>query len=399
MNTPIDTSLHTDILTPEELAKDVLKDLVSTFYQIQGLRIQLGNRLTAHFYRRLGVDAATTLLSQSQGPNKAKIELIDVLKIHWKRITDAFADPATNKKLMEKSTDALPLEPTDVISAKAKEKIWAGLSDETRGVFDSLLEWSLMAKYRDMIISEKRAENDMATALANFPIYTEWLSKIKGIGPTMGGVIISTINIHKADTPASIWAYAGLDVVILDNEGNPDGRGRGRYTGHLVEYAYTAKDGTQKTKKGITFSPFLKTKLVGVLADIMVKHRTPKYRLEYDNYKARITERELILTQEALTSGNVKFKVRTPKHLNRMAMRYMIKRFLVDLYMEWRAMEGLPITEEYGVRKLGLVHHAADGRWAQHMSTLTGPIASDDEDQDDSGDKTPAEEAETPDVF
>ena len=42
-----------------------------------------------------------------------------------------------------------------------------------------------------------------------------------------------------------------------------------------------------------------------------------------------------------------------------MALRYMVKRFLVDLYKEWRSIEGLTIVEEYAVRKLGLVHHTS----------------------------------------
>ena len=42
-----------------------------------------------------------------------------------------------------------------------------------------------------------------------------------------------------------------------------------------------------------------------------------------------------------------------------MAMRYMAKRFLVDLHAKWRALEGLEVTQEYAVRKLGMdtSHH------------------------------------------
>jgi hypothetical protein len=377
--TPKPTPAPTPMLSSEALTKVLLKDLVSTFYQIQTLRIQLGNRLTAHFYRKLGVDRTTTLLSQRQGDNKAKIELIDVMKSDWKRITDAFADVNTNKQLKSKmlvkvATAAVPEEDKNEATRRVKEKIFPILTEEVRGVFDDFLEWNMMAEYRKLILAEDSAKKDMENCLQKFRIWTEWLGNIKGVGPTIGAVIVSTIDIHKADTPASIWAYAGLDVVIINNDTEQDGRGRGRYKEHLVEYDYIAKDGSTKQKVGITFNPQLKTKLVGVLADIMIKQRTPKYREEYDNYKARITEREVVLTQQAAERGDTDFKPRTPAHLHRMALRYMIKRFLVTLYYEWRTIEGLEVTEEYGVRKLGLVHHNADGRWARQSQGLSNPV-------------------------
>jgi hypothetical protein len=42
-----------------------------------------------------------------------------------------------------------------------------------------------------------------------------------------------------------------------------------------------------------------------------------------------------------------------------MAVRYAVKRFLVDLHYKWRALEGLPVSEEYSVAKLGIIHKKA----------------------------------------
>lgn len=41
-----------------------------------------------------------------------------------------------------------------------------------------------------------------------------------------------------------------------------------------------------------------------------------------------------------------------------MAMRYMVKRFLVDLYVAWRTIEGLTVEPEYNEGKLGHKHAA-----------------------------------------
>jgi len=41
-----------------------------------------------------------------------------------------------------------------------------------------------------------------------------------------------------------------------------------------------------------------------------------------------------------------------------MAIRFMVKRFLVDLYFAWRTLDGLPVEPEYQESKLGHKHAA-----------------------------------------
>ncbi len=348
-NTAVANTSTTEHTYAGNLDRDLLIGLINSFYQIQKMRIQNGNRLVAHFYRKLGIDAATKLIEQRQQDRKTSIELIDVLKIDYGRISDALSIP-------------------DVV----RESKFSKLAIETKGVFDDYTEFNWMAEYRRSLISENNYLKQINLCLSRFPIWTEWLCHIKGIGPTMGGVIISCIDIHKADTPASLWAYAGLDVVHLNNNNEVENRGRGRYTEHLVKREYTTRDGKTSTRNSITFSTFLKTKLVGVLADSFIKQRTPEYRFVYDTYKERITQRENIAEESAKQTGE-NFKRRPDVQLHRMAIRYMIKRFLVDLYQKWRTFENLPVVEEYGVRKLGLVHHPIHGAWNQQQSSSSIP--------------------------
>ena len=49
-------------------------------------------------------------------------------------------------------------------------------------------------------------------------------------------------------------------------------------------------------------------------------------------------------------------------HIHNMAVRFMVKRFLVELYAEWRKLEGLFVADEYSVAKLGMEHGKAKGR-------------------------------------
>jgi len=72
----------------------------------------------------------------------------------------------------------------------------------------------------------------------------------------MAGVLISEIDIHKSRYPSSLWRYAGLDVA-------EDGKGRSRHKEHLVPIEYVDKDGNPAVRQGITYNPFLKTKLMG----------------------------------------------------------------------------------------------------------------------------------------
>ncbi len=89
----------------------------------------------------------------------------------------------------------------------------------------------------------------------------------------------------------------------------------------------------------------MKTKLIGVLGSSFVK-TNGKYREIYDNYKHRISHMPT-------------HAEKTKAHLNNMAIRYTVKRFLVDLYTAWRTLEGLPVADEYSKGKLGINHKVA----------------------------------------
>jgi hypothetical protein len=48
-------------------------------------------------------------------------------------------------------------------------------------------------------------------------------------------------------------------------------KGRSRIKEHLVDQTYIDAEGNEQTKKGISFNPFMKTKLIGVLGSSFVK--------------------------------------------------------------------------------------------------------------------------------
>jgi len=279
-----------------------LKTIVRGAYDIQKLRIQMGNRIVGNFKAKLGQEP-----SESEDTLDAEGKMIlNNLRVHYKKITDG-------------------------VAIFPKQSSFKG--DE---VISNYTELSLISQYFDLEKSEKTHFTRLGNILKEYPVYSEFLNDVKGVGPAMAGVIISEIDITKAKYPSSLWAYAGLDVAN-------NGAGRSRKAEHLREYEYVDKEGETKLKKGITFNPFLKTKLVGVLGSSFLRAGDNKYSQIYRGYKSRL-------------ENHPEHKDKTKGHRHNMATRYMVKQFLIDLHMAWRAIEGLSVSEPYHVAKLGIKH-------------------------------------------
>ena len=279
-----------------------LKSAVNGFYTIQRNRIQIGNAVVANFKEKIG---------QNPGEPEEVLEvdaklLLSGLRTSYKRITDGV---------------------TRLTSRNFKQD----------GHISTFSELALIEMYNALVESEDDAEKRIQQAVKEFAIYTEFLEDVRGCGPMMSAVIISQFDIHKAQYPSSLHAYAGLDVV--------NGKGRSRQKEHLVDQTYVDAEGNEQTKKGISFNPFVKTKLIGVLGSSFIKSGGP-YREVYDNYKHRLQH----MPAHAEKSKG---------HIHNMAVRYMIKRFLTDLYRVWRELEKLPVAPEYSEAKLGIVHKVA----------------------------------------
>jgi len=284
-----------------------LKTIVRGAYDIQKNRIQTGNRLVGNFKAKLG-----------QAPSE-KEDTID------KEGQQVLLNLRRSHKLLTEGVASFPRQAT----FKGDEVI----SDYT--------ELCLVDNYLELEAQEKSHFRRLGNILKGYPIYNEFLLGVTGVGPAMAGVMLSEIDITKAEYPSSLHKYAGLDVAS-------DGQGRSRKKEHLEDSEYTDKEGKVQIKKGITFNPFLKTKLVGVLGSSFIKQSPDKcvYRKIYDDYKHRLEHMDA-------------HKEKSKGHRHNMAVRYMVKMFLVDLYNVWRRIEGLPVAPTYSEAKLGKVHKIA----------------------------------------
>lgn len=297
------------------MERDVLRTIVRGAYDVQKMRIQMGNRIVANFKAKLG---------QKPGEKEETIEsegkeLLADLRQRYARLTDGVA--------------------------RVKLKDFEG--DE---LISSYTELCLLGQYFSLEGAEKEHFKRLGEILLEYAIYREFLSGVKGIGPAMAGVILSEIDITKARHPSSLWKYAGLAVMS-------DGRGQSKRAEHLIDLEYTDRDGERATRKSITFNPFLKTKLIGVLASSFLRSGDSPYAQVYRNYKHRLESHARWGTHNDGKREDGKLITSKGRRHN-MSLRYMVKMFLIDLYAAWRKLEGLPVSAPFHEAKLGHVHAA-----------------------------------------
>lgn len=225
-----------------------------------------------------------------------------------------------------------------------KLRIQSGNRDHSKDVeLDDKDKAFLAATSTGIAALEKQALREVTRYLKGHPLYDGYLKAQKGVGPTMAGVILASVDIHKATTVSKLWAYAGLHTV-------PGGKAAARVKGQKANW-----------------NPWLKTKMLEVLGSSFLKCNSP-WRKLYDDYKHR---KESQRGPCQLCEGSGKYDKqlcnncegtgtgpwgRSDAHRHRAAMRYMVKMFLADMWEHWRRLEGLEVRPSYQQEYLGHTH-------------------------------------------
>ncbi len=282
-----------------------LRMMVRGMYDVQGLRIQTGNRLVGQYKAKLGQrpgEKEDTLGIESQ-------DILAAIRQQYAVIATALAGGAYTVSTFK----AAPL-------------------------ISSYTEYCLTRQYLQLLQTEVGHAKAIASLVEEFPIYNAFFKGVTGCGPILSAICIAEFDLDRARHPSSFWAYAGLDV-------GPDGRGRSKRAEHLVPVTYTDAKGAEQTRQSITYNPFLKTKLVGVLGSSFIKQNPAKckYRAIYDNYKRRLENRP-------------DWSEESKGHRHAAAVRYAVKMFVLDLYLTWSRLEGRPTSQPYHEAKLGIFH-------------------------------------------
>jgi hypothetical protein len=209
---------------------------------------------------------------------------------------------------------------------KQGNRLWLATEDENRVVREKL-KYTYVAdgsEYKGKVLEGVTSEDG-----DGMPIWT-----------TTTGELLEQVKVYKDGCPV----YESIDEGGSDYIGEVVPLEHGRRKGDTEMFEYKDCDGNTKLKRGITYNPILKTKLMGVLTGCLMKAKDPTYSTIYYDYKKRM---EL----SKYHAG------KTPAHKNMMAQRYMIKQFLRNMWTTWRELEGLPVDMPYEVEKLGHTPH------------------------------------------
>lgn len=385
----------------QDIQKEKIRNLVSSYYDMQKLRIQTGNRIVASFNIQLG-QAPSTKQEDMSEEQKA---LIDNYRAAASRITDAYVSATkqdgkvvsirAGKKLdsaIESSRASVEEEIADIekqvkdngfvmadgkivpADADKKNKEKKDLAKKLSNRMDKLkqirtalslinseLDVKMIQQYDNLLRTEEEEKKIIEGEVVKHPMWDAFFKDVKGCGVMMAAVCLAYLDINKARHVSSFYRYVGIDVVPVyqgdDDEGNPiyKNEGRSMKKSHLEEQEYTTKDGQKATKLGLTYNPTVKTKLVGVLGPSFLKTaRGDKYEKIYRDYRARLCQRP---EYKATFDENGKEIDSMKAHRHAMANRYMIKQFLRDMWVTWRELAGYEVSDSYEVAKLGMKPH------------------------------------------
>lgn len=194
----------------------------------------------------------------------------------------------------------------------------------------------------DIYELELDIEKRITEIIKQHPLWLNFLQHIKGVGPIIAAVIITEFDINKAPMVSNLVSFAGLAP---------------------------GKDRKEKGKK-CPYNQFLRSKLCGVLGSSFLKAKSVPYSGYYYDTKMRLENSDAEIVErlrkedrakkkyKGKTERTVKWRDAYPDHRHKAAIRKMIKRFLTDLYVAWRTLEGLPVREPYEKEYLGREHAA-----------------------------------------
>lgn len=209
---------------------------------------------------------------------------------------------------------------------------------------------------------EKDIEKLIISQLKNHALWTQYLSKIQGIGPLIAAGLISYIDdIEKFDHVSSLWQYSGYGMNRFCTQCKKPTSVEVKYsTGKVAKKLHPKETCPICDNKTI---PVLQKRTPGyqsnwndrlkVLAwkasNSFVKQSAAKskYRKLYDKIKRAEHKNH---PKKIVSKGKTSFN---DGHLHNRALRKVSKIFLAHVWQTWRRQQGLEATEPYAKQLLG----------------------------------------------
>jgi len=286
-------------------------------------------------------------LKTKPGPHDSEAKIMGALKeLTRLRIDVALEAQRLAGRLRSRARrleTVLPLEESSL--AKLSKEIFTKPEDQT---WEKLFISELAPSKRLLA----RVENNIGKLVKNFPIYTEYLEHVPGIGPWLAGFLIATIrDPRRFPDTAKLFGYAGLRV----KNGKAQAKKRGKqldYDPRLKIVVVQLIPRALRYQKGrFPDSPYSE------LFDKAEREEEQKARAANPThcYITGCNETEIVNLGEkdgvfagyccAKTLNSKKpdekpHKFLNPAHRTKRVMRYVGKKFLSDLYHAWLFLLG-----------------------------------------------------------
>ena len=192
---------------------------------------------------------------------------------------------------------------------------------------------------------EREMGAQMQALIARHPAWT-WLRSVRGVGSVLAARLLSRLDITRAPSPASFWAYCGLGTVAAEEQACEECGARvfvapgtrvqaphavpGRRvtcTGSLRPRGLTGsvRVAQARPRRGERAAYDLEAKTICYLIGVSFVRCGGPYRDVYDERKLHLA------TQHPEWPA---------KRVHLAAVRATVKRFLADLWVAWREADG-----------------------------------------------------------
>lgn len=304
-------------------------------------------------------------MSNVTGPERTtngveKIEKIAKARQKAMEQQKGFDDPKEELRRLVKIHAAL---------TKASTAITLMASDRTNRVTGDTIPCLLPVVDREALIATAKARQKTAAGLEvlmtrqlrEIPIYRNFLVNVFGVGPIVAAYLVAEIDIHKAPKISNLRRYCGMAVI--------NGRLERRAAG--IKSSYNA---TLRTRLFQMFSAIWKN--AAKKSEARPFGTTSKYLDRWREVKHRElhSERVNMATNKWKDANGVE-RAGAKGHSHAKGWHKAADLFLEDLYMVWRACEGLPCWASYYEDKLGFAHGGKIADKAPKMLTIDAAVA------------------------
>lgn len=234
------------------------------------------------------------------------------------------------------------------VRMRTENRLRINVPSETRGTYPERLQ--------DI---EKGLKLEIMQLVQDEPIWKAFLGKWRGIGPCIAGGLIAGIMVRFAKREPQTdlekrWSLKTKDKKTLV----PDRRGIEAFDTPSKLWAFcgqSLKDGHAQWREHgggpINWNPKMRVLVWKLEKQTVMQGRY--YRTKYDAARAIYDARPDLQQGVWINPRTGKIGKGAKGHRMNMAMKKMGKQFLLDLWIAWRRLEGLPIRQPYAIEKLG----------------------------------------------